>query len=302
MRSGAMDSLLYARISADYPERPGVLDDVELEIGRGEIVGLVGESGSGKSTLATALLRLLECRGGKARGELRFQGRNLLALSSREMREVRGREIGLVLQSPLSALNPAMRIGRQIVESWRAHREGAPDLLDLLEMVNLPAEHAFLERYPRQLSVGQAQRVLIAMSIVHRPALLIADEPTSALDVVTQSEILQLFARLNRQMEMAILYISHDLLSVGSFCDRIAILQRGRIVESNPCQEIFRNPQHPYTQALLGAIPKLPDFTRQSVTRQPHRTDSLSTERESAFAVSSTCGWTESCMETGSHA
>jgi ABC-type dipeptide/oligopeptide/nickel transport system ATPase component len=269
MKSHPIDSLLYARISADYPDRPGVLSEVELEIAPGEIVGLVGESGSGKSTLATALLRLLESRGGKTRGELRFQGRNLLELSNREMRQVRGREIGLVLQSPLSALNPAMRIGRQILESWRAHREGTPDLLQLLEMVNLPPEAAFLDRYPRQLSVGQAQRVLIAMAIVHRPALLIADESTSALDVVTQAEILNLFSSLNRQMGMAVLYISHDLLSVGSFCHKIAILQHGCMVESNSSEEIFRDPQHPYTQALLAAIPRLPTFAR---TTNCHRT------------------------------
>ncbi len=255
-----MNPLLYARVSADYPNRPAVLDDVEFAIERGEIVGLVGESGSGKSTLAMTLLRLLEAKGGKARGELRFQGRNLLDLSPRQMRTVRGREIGLVLQSPLSALNPAMRIGQQILEAWRAHRDGAPDLLQLLDTVNLPRDPAFLQRYPRQLSVGQAQRVLIAMAVVHRPALLLADEPTSALDVVTQSEILSLFSNLNRQMGMAVLYISHDLLSVASFCHRIAILQQGRIVESNSTEEIFRNPRHPYTQSLLRAIPKLPPF------------------------------------------
>ncbi|PWT98547.1 MAG: peptide ABC transporter ATP-binding protein [Terriglobia bacterium] len=254
-----MNPVLYARISADYPNRPGVLEDVEFAIGRGEILGLVGESGSGKSTIAMTLLRLIESKGGKARGELLFQDRNLLALPGRKMRRVRGREIGLVLQSPLSALNPSLRIGAQILEAWRAHRQGSPDLLQLLEMVNLPPEPGFLNRYPRQLSVGQAQRVLIAMAVIHRPALLIADEPTSALDVVTQAEILRLFSSLNRQMGTSILYISHDLLSVASFCHRIAILQQGRIVEANTTAEIFRNPQHPYTQALLAAIPKPPN-------------------------------------------
>jgi ABC-type dipeptide/oligopeptide/nickel transport system ATPase component len=250
--------LLSARFSADYPNRPDVLKGLELEIDTGEIVGLVGESGSGKSTLALALLRLLEFRGGQARGELRFRDRNLLDLSQRQMRAVRGRLIGLVLQSPLSALNPAMRIGRQMLESWRAHRDGNPDLLEALDAVNLPPENSFLERYPSELSVGQAQRVLIAMAILHRPALLIADEPTSALDAVTQSEILNLLSRLNRQMGMAVLYISHDLLSVASFCHRIAILRHGQIVETNSSEEIFSHPRHPYTQALLGAIPKLP--------------------------------------------
>ncbi len=253
-----MEPLVHARLSASYPGRPGVLDHFELQLAPGEIVGLVGESGSGKSTLALALLRLLESKGGTVEGELRFQGRSLLELSAREMRRVRGKEIGLVLQSPLAALNPAMRIGRQLLESWRAHREGSPGLLELLEMVNLPPEQSLLERYPRQLSVGQAQRVLIAMAIIHRPALLVADEPTSALDAVTQAEILELFARLNRELGTAILYISHDLLSVASLCHRIAILRNGRIVESDSCEEIFRNPRHEYTRALLGAIPKAP--------------------------------------------
>lgn len=253
--------LLRARLSAAYGRGPDVLRDFVLEIAPGEVVGLVGESGSGKSTVALALLRLLEFRGGAARGEIRFQGRDLMALREREMRAVRGREMALVLQSPLSALNPAMRIGSQILEGWRAHRtaknEPAPDLLELLDMVNLPADASFLDRYPRQISVGQAQRVLIAMAILHRPSLLIADEPTSALDAVTQAEILKLLAGLSRRLGMSILYISHDLLSVASFCHRIAILREGRIVESAPPEEMFRDPRHPYTKTLLAAIPSI---------------------------------------------
>lgn len=252
-------ALLYARISAAYGHRADVLRDVEFEVHAGEVVGLVGESGSGKSTIAMAILRLLEYRGGSVRGEMRFQGRELMRLSERQMRSVRGREIGLVLQSPLSSLNPAMTIGDQIREAELAHPgDGAApwdDRLKLLETVNLPAESAFLRRYPRQISVGQAQRVLIAMSIVHRPALLIADEPTSALDTITQAEILKLFSRLNRDLGMSILYISHDLLSVASLCHRIAILRQGQIVESGATEEIFRRPRHAYTQALLAAIP-----------------------------------------------
>ena len=255
------DVLLQARLSADYPGRPRVLDNFELEMGRGEILGLVGESGSGKSTVALALLRLLNFKGGTARGEIRFQNRNLMHLSENQMREVRGRDISLVLQSPIASLNPAMCIGDQITEAWRAHRSSSrqerPDPVEVLQLVNLPRERSFRERYPHQISVGQAQRVLIGLAIVHRPALLLADEPTSALDPVNQAEILKLFSRLNRELGMSVLYISHDLLSVASFCHRIAILQKGRIVECNSSEEIFRNPQHPYTKMLLGAIPKL---------------------------------------------
>jgi peptide/nickel transport system ATP-binding protein len=264
-------ALLHARISAAYGKSPDVLRDVEFEVHAGEVVGLVGESGSGKSTIAMAVMRLLEFRGGTVSGELRFQGRDLLRLSERQMRAVRGREIGLVLQSPLSSLNPAMTIGDQIREAWLAHsglahsglaHSGAGpawgSFLELLDAVNLPPENAFLDRYPRQISVGQAQRVLIAMAIVHRPALLVADEPTSALDTITQAEIVKLFARLNRQLGMSILYISHDLLSVASLCHRIAILRHGRVVESGTTEAIFRTPADPYTKALLAAIPAVP--------------------------------------------
>jgi len=269
------DPLLSTRVSAGYPGRPSVLREAVLEISPGEIVGLVGESGSGKSTMALALSRLLQYRGGSVHGELRFGGRDLLEIPEKAMRRVRGREIGLVLQSPIASLNPAMRIGDQVHESWRAHKEhyGRPfsrtDAIKLLERVSLPADESFLRRYPSQLSVGQAQRVLIAMAIVHRPRLLIADEPTSALDAVTQAEILQLFSRLNRDLEMSILYISHDLLSVGSICERVAILSEGRVVEFNSTENIFRRPAHPYTKALIASIPRLPaGFSSSQLERE----------------------------------
>jgi len=261
-------ALLHARLSAAYGNGPDVLQDVVFEVQSGEVVGLVGESGSGKSTIAMAVMRLLEYRGGTVRGELRFQGRDLLRLSERQMRAVRGREIGLVLQSPLSSLNPSMTVGEQIREAWLAHPgTGSPawgSLLELLDAVNLPPEAEFLDRYPRQISVGQAQRVLIAMAIVHRPALLVADEPTSALDTVTQAEIVKLFAHLNKQLGMSILYISHDLLSVASLCHRIAILRHGRMVESGATEMIFRQPRDPYTKALLAAIPSVPFLDKLS--------------------------------------
>jgi len=260
--------LLSARISAGYPGNANVLNGFELEINAGEIVGLVGESGSGKSTVAMAILRLLQFKGGSVTGEIRFQGRDLLGASEREMRAVRGRHISMVMQSPLASLNPAMRIGDQILESWRAHRQDSSthrrlDVPELLRMVNLNEHHSLLDRYPRELSVGQAQRILIAIAILHRPALLIADEPTSALDALTQSEILNLFRRLNRELGMSILFVSHDLLSVASFCHRIGILRHGRIIESNGTEEIFRNPRLPYTQSLLASIPRTP-FTNVS--------------------------------------
>ena len=252
--------LLSAWLSVDYRNKPGVLKNIFLEIHRGEILGLVGESGSGKSTLALALLQLLQLKGAKVRGEVIFQGENLLEKAESQLREMRGRQISVVLQSPLTSLNPALRIGAQLREAWHAHARGTKQecfsaLRAALRSVSLPDDDEFLSRRPSQLSVGQGQRVIIAMAILHRPALLIADEPTSALDTITQSEILALFTRLNRQLDVAILYISHDLLSVAALCHRIAILREGEIVEWGTPDAIFDSPRYPYTQRLIAAMP-----------------------------------------------
>ncbi len=255
--------LLSVRISADYRGRTNVLRDVAFDIREGEIVGLAGQSGSGKSTIALAIMRLLHLKGGAVRGGIEFCGAPLLHATEREMRGIRGRRISLVLQNPVSSLNPALRIGTQLSEAWEAHDHTSRDqreaaIMGALEAVSLVVDKPFLRRYPGELSVGQAQRVLIAMAILHRPALLIADEATSALDALTQSEILRLFARLNRDLSMAILYISHDLSSIASLCGRVAILHEGEIVEFAPVERIFQNPAHPYTRRLIDAIPSSP--------------------------------------------
>ena len=252
--------LLALRVSVDYHNKPAVLTDVALEIQPGEIVGLVGQSGSGKSTLALAILHLLSLKGAAVRGEVLFKGENLLLLKENQLRSLRGRDISIVLQSPLTSLNPALRIGTQLREAWRAHAQGSKDqalaaIQGALHSVSLPSDPEFLRRRSSQLSVGQAQRVIIAMAILHRPSLLIADEATSALDIITQSEILSLFSQLNRNLGMAILYISHDLLSVASLCHQIAILHQGRIVECSTPNQIFESPQHSYTKALVAALP-----------------------------------------------
>src|SRR5258708_29230034 len=256
------DLLLTARLSVRYGEKPPVLREVELEIHSGEVVGLVGQSGSGKETLAMAILGLLDSKRARAEGTIDFLGCNLLNLSEHELRKLRGRKIALVLQSPLSSLNPALKIRTQLREAWRAHASGTKTdcsnaIRATLESVSLPADDEFLRKHASQMSVGQAQRVLIAMAVMHRPALLIADEATSALDVITQSEILALFRELNGSTGMSILYISHDLASVAGICDRIAILHQGQIVESGTTDQIFANPQHEYTQRLIAAIPRM---------------------------------------------
>jgi len=255
-------SLLSARLFVRYGNKQPVLRDVEIAIQPGEVLGLVGQSGSGKSTLAMAILGLLDKKHSRAEGSINFQKADLLKLSERELRGLRGRAISLVLQSPLASLNPALKIKTQLREAWRAHASGtaadcANAIRTCLESVSLPSHDEFQQKYPSQMSVGQAQRVLIAMAIMHRPALLIADEATSALDVITQAEILALFRELNRSTGMAILYISHDLASVAGICDRIAILHHGAIVECGTTAQIFSHPGHEYTQQLMAALPRI---------------------------------------------
>ena len=271
----AVNPFLRLRLSVDYPARPEVLHNVSLDINEGEIVGLIGESGSGKSTLALAILRLVEHRGGMSRGEILFRGCHLDQFTAPEMRRLRGKEIALVSQSALSSLNPALRIGTQLAEAWKAHEtarrgcEWKRSAFDIFERAGLPTDEKFLHLYPRQLSVGQAQRVLIAMALLHRPRLLIADEPTSALDPLTRAEVIGLLRELNRDMNIAILFISHELLLVASLCERVAILQKGEIVESGPAEEIFYDPQHRYTRALIDALPvKLPSASADFRTTQ----------------------------------
>ncbi len=269
------DAFLSACLTVDYPGKPGVLRNACLQMREGEILGLVGQSGSGKSTIALSLVRLLDGKRASVSGSAFLQGTDLLRLTEREMRVRRGRDIALVLQSPLSSLNPAMRIGSQLQEAWRAHARGSADecrtaIADALQRVKLPSTTEFVKRRPSELSVGQAQRVLIAMAVLHRPALLIADEPTSALDVITQAEILKLFRELNQYSGVGILYISHDLASVASICDRLAILHDGEIIECAPTGDVFTRPSHPYTRSLIAAAGVLAVHNSPPVAQMCH--------------------------------
>jgi ABC-type glutathione transport system ATPase component len=253
-------AVLEFQISASYGPKP-VLRDVAGHVNRGEIASLVGLSGSGKSTLALALLRLLHYRGGEVTGSIRLEGRELVGLPEREMRRIRGRSVGYVPQSPAAALNPRLKVQTLLEETWRAHASEKPGIdrwQQLLASVHLPTDRDFLTRRAGQLSTGQGQRLLIALGIMHNPPLLIADEPTSALDAITQAHILKLFAELNQARGAAILFISHDLLSVAALSHRVDILNEGRIVESGSPDRIFAYPEHPFTRELVAAMPVRP--------------------------------------------
>jgi len=263
-------SLLDLQLDAWYgPERASAapaLAQVGFTLDRGEVLGLVGASGSGKSTLSLAALGLLRYKGGRATGRLLFNGRDLLTLGEREWRSIRGREIALVPQNPHGALNPVLRLRAHFEDAWRAYsaepwaaREVR--LLEQFATLELPSEPAFLRRYPGEISTGQAQRVLIALALLHGPSLVIADEPTSALDPLAGRETLDLFRRINLEQGVAMLYISHDLASVAGLCHRVAILHSGRLVEIGPTAQIFSAPRQGYTQRLVAAIPRVPVWT-----------------------------------------
>jgi ABC-type glutathione transport system ATPase component len=250
---------MQVRLKAYYGKRC-VLKDVRFELFAGEALGMVGTSGAGKTTLVMALLGLLPYRGGKAEGEVLLDGVNLLTMPPRQARRIRGKRVSLIPQSPMTALNPAVSLRSHFEEAWRAHESSGrkalePRLRQLMEEVQLPAgDEAFLRSKPGQISVGQAQRVLIALALLHQPAILIADEPTSALDPVTQVEIVKLLRQLNHRHRTALLYISHDLVSVLQLCKTLAVLHAGSIAESLEVSEI-EQARHPATIALLSALP-----------------------------------------------
>ena len=267
MAAPRMKSALEFSITARYGSRE-VLRNVAGRVAAGEILALVGLSGSGKSTLALALLRLLRYRGGEVTGSIVLEGVELVGKTDREMRAVLGNRIGYVPQSPAAALNERLRVETLLGETWRAHSEIAPlpnFFTGLLESVQLPATQEFLRQRAGQLSIGQGQRLLIALAIMHKPALLIADEPISALDAITQASVLKLFRELNEREGTAILFISHDLLSIASISHRVAILHEGSIVESGAPADIFRAPAHQFTKKLVEAMPKVPATTGHAV-------------------------------------
>ena len=257
------EPLLRVNLQASYGGQI-VLRDIRFDLGAGESLGLVGTSGAGKSTLILSLMGLLPWRGGKVVGEVLLKGKDLLRMHERDVRKLRGSRVALIPQSPMSALNSATSLRAHFDEAWRAHKPSGRKTLDtrlkeLLPEVQLLFDDAFLSRRPAQISVGQAQRVMIALALLHRPELLIADEPTSALDPVTQAEIIRLLRRLQVDMGISLLYVSHDLVSVIQLCDRFAVLDHGVLVETLKVEHI-EQAKHPATQSLLRSLPVPPDI------------------------------------------
>jgi oligopeptide/dipeptide ABC transporter ATP-binding protein len=236
------------------------VDDVSFEIREGETLGLVGESGSGKSVTAFSIMRLVQPPGRIRTGRVLFKGRDLLELSERDMRKVRGAEIALIFQEPMTALNPVFTIGDQIRETLLVHgratkRDAQTQAIALLEAVRIPEAVSRVRDYPHQLSGGMRQRVLIAMALACRPSLVIADEPTTALDVTIQAEILDLLREMKTALGLSLLLITHDLGVIAGTADRVAVMYAGRIVETGRVRDVFHRPQHPYTRGLLASIP-----------------------------------------------
>ena len=248
-----------------FPTRAGLVravDDVSFYLDRGELLGLVGESGCGKSMTALSIMRLISPPGKIVDGEILFNGKDLLKLSDAEMREMRGDDIAMIFQDPMTSLNPVFTVGEQIAEALRLHRkmshkEARAATIEAMREVAIPDPARRLDDYPHQLSGGMRQRVMIAMALACNPKLLIADEPTTALDVTIQAQILELLNELRKQRELAVLLITHDLGVVAEVADRVAVMYTGRIVEESPVDELFARPKHPYTEGLLRSVPKL---------------------------------------------
>ena len=242
---------------------------VSFCVGEGEIVGMVGESACGKTVTALSILDLIRPPGRVLSGEVIFRGRDLRTLGKRQLRHIRGEEIGMVFQNPIPSLNPIFTIGRQLTEALKAHgnvsdAEAADRAAELLDLVGISAPRQRMSQYPHQFSGGMAQRVMIAMMLTCRPSLLIADEPTTALDVTIQAQVLELLQRLNKRLGMAVLLVTHNFALVADVCERTLVMYAGQIVESGTTEEVFQRHHHPYTDALLKCIPEL-DTQKQSL-------------------------------------
>ncbi|WP_179475566.1 ABC transporter ATP-binding protein [Mycolicibacterium vinylchloridicum] len=273
--------LTVADLRVSFATEDGVVhavDGVSFEVDAGEVVAVVGESGSGKSVTAQTLIGLTRAPNATISGSVTFDGRELTSLSDRELRGVRGEHIAMIFQDPMTSLNPVYRVGDQIAEMVRAHREvpkseARARAVELLRSVGIPNPERRVRDYPHEFSGGMRQRVMIAMALALEPEVLIADEPTTALDVTIQAQILRLLDTLNRDRNLSVVLITHDLGVVAELADRVVVMYAGQIVEDAPLEELFYNPQHPYTWGLLGSIARLdearPERLRQIVGSPP---------------------------------
>jgi oligopeptide/dipeptide ABC transporter ATP-binding protein len=264
-------------LSVNFHLRRGVLtavQDLSLSLAEGETFGIVGETGCGKSVTALSILRLLPTPPARiAQGELIFEGEDLLSKTAREMEKIRGRKISMIFQEPMTSLNPSLTVGTQIDECYQVHMGHSKKISrscteNVLAMVRLPAPKSLADRYPHELSGGMRQRVMIAMALACEPKLLIADEPTTALDVTIQAQIIELLKELQEKFKMALIFISHNLGVVARLCDRIGVMYAGSIIEQAEKKSLFTRPQHPYTIALLNAIPR-PEMREESLHAIP---------------------------------
>ena len=282
LNCAAVGSLLEVKnLQTHFMTRGGVVravDDVSWDVDEGETVALVGESGCGKSVSALSIIRLVAGPAGKiVGGQIVFKGRDLLRLSEEEMRRVRGREIAMVFQEPMTSLNPVLTIGRQLTEGLEIHLGMTPvearrRSVELLAMVGIPDPERRLGQYPHQFSGGMRQRMMIAMALACNPALILADEPTTALDVTIQAQILELMRDLSRRFGVAMLIITHNLGVVARYADRVNVMYAGRIVERGSARDLYRRPRHPYTLGLLRSVPRLDEPRRarlQPIEGQP---------------------------------
>ena len=240
------------------------VDNIHFHVHEGEVLGIVGESGCGKSVTSLSIMRLIPSPPGKiTAGEVLLDGKDLVGLSDKEMRTIRGKDVAMIFQEPMTSLNPLFTIGNQLIEAIRIHnkswskKQATARAVEMMKLVGLPRAEELIHEYPHQLSGGMRQRVMIAMALVCDPKVLIADEPTTALDVTIQAQILKLMRELNARLNTAILLITHDLGVVAETCERVIVMYAGQVVEEAPVREIFKNPQHPYTKGLIQSVPDM---------------------------------------------
>jgi peptide/nickel transport system ATP-binding protein len=280
---GEQPLLRVEELRVEFPTEDGTVhavDGITYEVHQGRTLGIVGESGSGKSVAALTTLGLTRGQGANIGGRILFEGRDLLALPERELRAIRGNEIAMVFQDPLSSLHPFYKVGAQLVEAVRAHRDvsraqARERAVELLGLVGIPDPRRRVDEFPHEFSGGMRQRAMIAMALINDPKLLIADEPTTALDVTVQAQILALLERLQRELGMAIVIITHDLGVVAETADDVAVMYAGRIVETAPAELVFAHPEHPYTWGLLKSIPTLTGAREEELVPIPGTPPSL---------------------------